>query len=447
MKCNQLITAALLSLGLISAASASSTATIGGTTYTVVYVTGSTAFRANVYTAVNCYGFDSTPTYQVASGSVSGSTGVYNAYGTIGGAPYLLSFDFTGSEAGIAALENLSTGIPNAYNNGLGNNPSAVLPGTPLPQGFVNPNNVTATVSGIVPDLALADTSQAVSLSATKPALTDYGIVGIIPFEWVKGKNSTGSSFSSWNDLTNVTQPQLTYELAVAQKASFFTGYPADTAKVYLFGRNKGSGTRVNTLLDTYYGVNVGVIQYAVTASTSYSAGALTFGSATAITGLSSLTKVGNDGFDSGSGVAKSLTCDTTGSGLVTLGYAGISDATGTAIPGGAVALSLDGIYESDASVISGAYSFWGHEHLYGTPSQSTSSPGGFVANKLTGFIANGVNEGLGANSTAAGALENSFGTGGGRETTGLTTTQSTAIDPTVMLADKPSDSGYPSQQ
>jgi hypothetical protein len=306
MKCNQLITAALLSLGLISAASASSTATIGGTTYTVVYITGSTAFRANVYTAVNGYVFDAAPTYQVASGSVSGSTSVYNAYGTIGGAPYLLSFDFTGSEAGIAALENLSAGIPNAYNNSLGNNSAAVLPGTPLPQGFVNPNNVTATVSGIVPDLALADTSQAVSLSSTKAALTDYGIVGVIPFEWVKGYNSTGSSFSSWNDLTNVTQPQLTYELAGAQKASFFTGNPADTAKVYLVGRNKGSGTRVNTLLDTYYGVNVGVVQYAQ-ANATYVSGALTFGSITPITSVSSLVKVSNDGFDSGSGVAKTL--------------------------------------------------------------------------------------------------------------------------------------------
>ena len=59
MNTNKFITAALVSLGLISmasVASASSTATISGTTYTVVYITGSTAFPANIFTAVESNG-------------------------------------------------------------------------------------------------------------------------------------------------------------------------------------------------------------------------------------------------------------------------------------------------------------------------------------------------------------------------------------------------------
>lgn len=471
MKINKLITAALISVGLVSAASASSTVTISGTTYTVVYITGSTAFRANVFNAVdNGTGswatnsgsstlglgvFDTTPTLQPTT--ATGGTSVYNAYGTINGTPYLLSFDFTGSEAGIASLEN-STITYSVPNNAFPSSPSsgvATLPGTPTPLGFINPTSTGNTIAGITPDLAFADTSVAVSLSPASGVKED-GIVGVIPFEWVKGKSSSASS--SYTDLVNVTTPEVLTLLGTGkQGASYFTKNPSDTDNVYLIGRNKGSGTRVNTLLEPYYGVTTAVKQYAP-GNSSYVSGVLTVGSVTALsTSGNGLVYISNEGFDAGSGVAKTLEDDVHGytlgsKGVITLGYLGISDATGTAIPGGAVALTLDGVAESDASVILGTYPFWGHEHLYGLTTQSSSTPGGIIADVFTGLYSiNGgtPNSGLSGNSAASGALEASgFAGGGGDEASSAwATTQSSALDASVMECDKASDAGYPTQQ
>jgi hypothetical protein len=449
MKCNRLITAALLAVGLISQASASSTATIGGTTYTVVYITGSTAFRANVFTAVSTSLFDSTPTTQPASG-VTGSTSAYNIYGTIGGSPYLLSFDFTGSEAGLASLQNVAVSNPNTDNSLVGYSGGAVnLPGTPQPTGFISPTGGSAVTAQ--PDLAFSDTSKAVSITAANVSLVDYGIVAVIPFTWAKGKDS--SPDSSWTHLTNITDPQANLQLGGGQTASFLTGYPADGDDVYTIGRNKGSGTRVNTLLDTLHGVGNAVDQW-VPANAQYVGGTPTFEGSTTTTLAADggLSEVVNDGFDSGSGVAKTLALDVNGyndgyTNVITIGYLGVSDFQGTAFPGGAVALTLNGVVENDATVQSGNYSFWGHEHLYGTVGQSTSSPGGFIARKLAGTTDN-TQMGT-AYVTAGSALETSFGTGGGREANPYTTTAaaSTAIDPATVHADKTGDTGYPSQQ
>jgi hypothetical protein len=448
MKRNHLITTALLSLGLISAASASSTATIGGTNYTVVYITGSTAFRGNVYTAATTQVFDGNVYSTQGSPASNGSTSAYNIYGLINGTATLLSFDFTGSEAGIASLLNVTVPNPDTDSHLANYNASANLPGTPKPTGFVNPAGGAAVTAA--PDLAFADTSQAVSLQASGSGLTDYGVVAVIPFEWAKGLNASTTD-SSFNDLNNISTTAVTPLLSGGSvTASYLTGNPSDTDKVYLVGRNKGSGTRVNALLETYYGTGNGVVQYAPGNSSYNSAsGALTVGAVENITSVSGLAKVFNDGFDSGSGVAGSLEDTTTG--LILVGYIGLVDfAPAQAL--GAVALAQDGVYENDGTVIAGTYPYWGHEHLYGTPGQSTSSPGGVVAEFLTGSPT-APNEGLGnpttdGSSTAAGPLEASFGTGGGRETTGLNSTQSVAIDPTVMNADKPSgaDSGYPTQ-
>ena len=134
MKSYQLITAALLSLGLISSASASGTATISGTTYTVVYITGSTTSRQILFNAVDSGStglFDSTPTLQPSN--ATGSTSIYNAYGTVGGQPYLLSVDLTGSESGLAALEGTT----------IANNPTA----------DVRPTDSAGINQSITPDL------------------------------------------------------------------------------------------------------------------------------------------------------------------------------------------------------------------------------------------------------------------------------------------------------
>jgi hypothetical protein len=453
MKSNKLITAGLLAVGLVSAgmvtsAYATGSVIIGGTTYDVVYFTGSTAFRANVFNAItNTVNgtFDSAPTLQGAGGvTPTSASNNYNAYGTIGGTPYLISFDFSGSEAGIAALEDEASGIPNPYNNKLGSSTTAVLPGTPEPTSFINPLN-TSQLQTEVADLAMADTSQAVSLSAGNAACTDYGIVACVTFEWCKGFMSTKDQ--SYNDFVNITDPQANNQLSASQIANYFTGNAADQDDVYTVGRNKGSGTHDNTMLDTQHGVYNTVDQTAV-ANATYVAGAITPGTVEPITTAGGIVDIGNDGFDSGSGTAATCECDAAGatdiydSQIILLGYLGINDALNVVKAGG-VALTLNGVTENDANVINGTYSFWGHEHLYGIPGQSRTGIAGFVAEKMAG---SSKNEQLGSSSTAGGSFESTFAathSGGDEASTAWATTQSPAMDPKVMNADKPSDAGY----
>ena len=454
MKINKLIASTLLSLGLVTAASvarADSTVSIGGHTYAVVYITGSTAARANVFNAVTASSgvvFDSAPTFQTQNGvAPTGSTGSYNEYGTIGGAYYLLSFSWTGSEAGLYAIEHKSVGEPNPYDDKLynGTNAAGVLPGTPNPTTFVDPTTPSGPYDTAQADLAMADTGQAVSLSSPPayPALVDYGVVGVVTFEWCKGANSAADQ--SWIDMTNVTDWQMNYALGGVQAASYITGNSNDLDSVYMIGRNIGSGTHVNTMLVTQHGVRNQVDQFAP-ANCGYTNGTLQIGN-TSVTLASAggLVDIGNDGFDSGSGVAGTLsmdehgTTDTFGQ-IICIGYAGISDAN-SAISHGAAKMSDDGVMESDASIITGQYPFWGHEHLYGEVTEDSAVQ--TVAQAIAGSAGN---DNLGPTSGASGALEAKGQLGGDEPESQWASTQSSIIDPKAMLCNKPSDSGYPSQ-
>lgn len=467
------LTSALIALGLVSVASvamADSTVSIGGQTYTEVFITGSTAARGNIFNAVNTAHsgaaqpngsgglFDAVPTYVThpTGGTVNGSTGNYTAYGTINGQRYCLCFSWTGSEAGLWALQHNVNGIPNPVAaNTLGGNPAyanAAIPGTPAPTSFVDPN--TGNFFSAPADLSMADTSQAVSLSAS-PALNDFGIVGAVTFEWVKGKDS--SPDSAYNNLLNVTDPQMNILLGGFQTANFLTGVAADSSDyVFAVGRNKASGTHQNTMIDTQHGTTTAVDQWVANNATYNSSGQLTVGAVASLSSVGGITEVFNDGYDSGGGVAATLACDAAGSQklnsqgsvlatvpVILVGYLGIGDAAG-AIAAGAKALTLNGVAENDASVINGTYSFWGHEHLYSTPSPDAAitTVGQALAgsHKITSFSDAKANLG-----SLNGALRSAGGLGGGEANPA--STQSTIIAPEFMGADKPqgSDSGYPS--
>jgi len=445
MKHKTSFTTALIALGLISAASAAPIE---------IHITGSTAFRGNFFNACNQAGasvFDSQPT--ILPAGANGSSSLITYVGNIGGVQYALECSWTGSEAGIANV----AGVATLNNPGLPNGPhptAGTLPGAtttfPDVNGVISGSSFTGQG-----DLTLADTSQAVSL--TKPpaqtSLHDYGTVGIVTFTWLKGKNSTGSAASAdpgdaaWGRLVNVTQPQMLYALGGSVPASLLTGNANDGAiPTFIVGRNAGSGTRVNTLLDTFYGVQTAVSQLALNSTYAGANGdVLTYkvvsGNQAATYPLVSASLassnpnatpnalgVGNDGYESGSGVSKCLSCDQTGSEVLILGYAGLGDAkdardgnntSNPPQPGGAVWLNLDGNPMDDALVVNGTYSFWGHEHLYGrhTPSGNANT---VAAKIISGIAANG---GLG---------------------TGVSGAKSSGIAVGSMAADKPSDSGYP---
>jgi hypothetical protein len=446
MKYKMSFTAALMALGIISSASAATT--------NEVHVTGSTAFRGNFFTAATAASggiFDAPGGTALPAGANSGSS-LVTYVGKIGGVNYALECSWTGSEAGIANVDGVSTlANPGLPNDGFG---AGNLPGASTQFPKIDGTSGGFTGAG---DLTLADTSQAVSL--TKPpahaALHDYGVLGIVTFVWEKGKNSSVSTTDAgdvaWSHLVNVTEPQMLVALASTVNANFLTGNAADNAiPVAMVGRNAGSGTRANTLLDVQYGITTAVSQFALN-STYSGSGVLTYnvipndeadtypsvasslGNTSSFTTTPNFVSVSDDGYESGGGVSACLSCDLAGSEVITLGYVGISDAkaardgkSNTAPtpnqPGGAVFLTLDGNAYNDAAVVNGTYSFWGHEHLYGGTGHTTITD------------------------NAAAAIKTGIATGSGLGT-GSASAQSSGIAFASMLADKPGsgDTGYPS--
>src|SRR5258708_1243411 len=122
MKYKMSFTAALVALGIISSASAVTT--------NEVHVTGSTAFRGNFFTATTAAAggiFDAPGGAALPAGANSGSS-LITYVGKIGGVNYALECSWTGSEAGLANVDGVSTlanpGLPNG-GFGSGNLPGA----------------------------------------------------------------------------------------------------------------------------------------------------------------------------------------------------------------------------------------------------------------------------------------------------------------------------------
>ena len=360
MKAKAAITVALAALGIISQASADN----------VVYLTGSTAFRGTVYNALHTPGtvFDGAVTEAEFGASQSGANYML-FHGNINGTPTYINCAWSGSEAGVASASNVTI-----------DNDGTPLAGSPetwlLADGSISMSGLVAAAptagqleaSSHGADLAMADTSQAVSLTPrvinTSTDLKDYGVVGIVAFTWVKNINTTPSA--EWSSLTNLTIPQINGLLAQGfQPTAFFTGIATQTNNyAYLVGRNKGSGTRANELADSGYGTTRSVQQFSIGG-----------GVVGAATGNLLLAFEGNNGYESGGGVATALgingSCQQTDPffsahpGWYAVGFLGISDSLSHGLTTNNW-LTADGVLESDGAIEEGQYAFWGHEHVFG---------------------------------------------------------------------------------
>jgi len=380
MKISTHITAALFALGIVSQASADP----------VVYLTGSTAFRSTIDTALlnntgtnNGGVFDSGTVTYVAYGNANQLSANYLVvHGNINGSPTYIDVAWSGSEAGIASACN--TTLKNTDRNG------NIINLAGSPEQWLNVNAVTLSGGAGIPtnppsslletnsdgtpnfhgaDLAQADTSQAVSWTpyqaGTQTALNDFGVEGVVTFSVSKNVQTTASQ--PWLDCTNVTIPQLATILGTGfVPASYMTGNPSDNNQfVYIVGRNRGSGTRMNVLADSHYGTKNAVQQYSVG-----------LGIEEPATSSLILTNEGNNGYESGGGVVKALfipgSCQQTdpftgNSGWFAIGYASPSDLLNSAnLVNTNNWVTLDGVPECNGTIENGSYWYWGHEHLYG---------------------------------------------------------------------------------
>lgn len=467
MKFNK-IKSALLALGVLALAGAAQA-------QTMIYVTGSTAARAGFYAAATTTGYIFTNAnastnvlYDPAGGGSADSKIMYQGQ-MAGIGPVILNCSFTGSEAGIAAVAQKTLTQPLSYHaSSADGNPNAAsypsttayaLPGTPNPTFYIAAGS-TATATHVA-DLTMADTSQTVAQTPISAAhLTDYGVIGVVPFTWMKGYTSVGNS--TWTNIVNITPTTASGALTVGELygAWNFTGVTNDIANdvtVAVVGRNLGSGTRADVFLNAGVGLFSPVLQYAWGNPTNlYPAsapGVLTFGTnnSTAYAAGQTLTCVYNDGFDGGGAVESSLNTDQSSlissAGIILLGYLGVSDAkhalnndnTG---PGGSGAapssgaptpLQWNGVYESDTAVAFGTYTLWGEEHLLGPVSPTTAQAAAGTA------ISTGVKNYFNAQALASGNIVSNH-------------SQSYLIGVGTMqvhrgtLAGNGSDTGYPAQ-
>ena len=153
---------------------------------------------------------------------------------------------------------------------------------------------------------------------------------------------------------------------------------------VYLVGRNLGSGTRMNLLSDSSYGPHTAVKQNSIGYGVDNRDPAQN-------PSLLLLQNEGNNGYESGGGVAKALadtgasstqgSCQqldpvhSTGTNWFAIGYLSPSDALNTANNGNQTPplfnntndwVTVDGLISNNNNIENGQWWYWGHEHLYG---------------------------------------------------------------------------------
>lgn len=356
MKLKQNILAAL-SLGALSVCDA-------GT----IYMTGSTAMRFSMVATLQTPGavFVGAPTatFYEHSGTTDGTAANYMVFsGTLvgGSGTTVLKCHWSGSEAGV---KDLATGgaelfVDDSIVDGADHTAS---PGTTIIHSV---------------DLVMSDNSQAFSRNKT-PAITTGQQVAVITFTWVRNPGLwTGG---------NVTDAMIRQALGGFCKRAVFSGNPSHINDyVYVSGRDNLSGTRVNALGNTYFGILTTPNQIEMDTS----------GNMLDLDPPNGIY-AGDFGFSSGETLADTMGANTTvkpdqfngGSGYSVIAYLSRNDAN-AAILNGATELTYNGVTQSAANVKEGTYSFWGNEYIYQKNGASTEAQ--TVYNRLVATIPNQV--------------------------------------------------------
>ncbi|MGC4017465.1 MAG: hypothetical protein QM755_23570 [Luteolibacter sp.] len=355
MTTKHMLAVAALACGTIATASADD-----------VYLTGSSAFRGTVmkYLRDNTYNaravFDKAPAANYANFDGSSFIILSGNWGSASGQPITIYCAWTGSVGGIrdvstsANVEYLK--LPSDFttdpdylldSSATGGKQASI---TKNAEGYLVPGANTASH---VPDFGFSDVFQN-STVYTGTALNGSAraqSLAVLPFKWIASNGASGS-------ISNVT-PQLAQTLFKTGNVSLaqFTGLNADAGKlVWALGRNNDSGTRLTAFSEMGLGAAAVVTQWLPTLSGNN------------VNGYALQPDDGNFGYASGGDLATALTKVTTaGDGATTgfsIGYLSVGDAT-SAITGGAVELSHNGVAFSIDNVKEGKYTFWCYEHVY----------------------------------------------------------------------------------
>lgn len=339
-----MLLASAFSMALACAANADTT--------NYVYFTGSTAARGTVFSTLTAPGvvYSAAPSV-VAQGNATASKAPYvmltgHLVGDSASTWTIVKTAWSGSEGGISDVAN------NGKQYFLSDSASSA-------SGLTGPTNLANV------DLAMADNDKGFSQNPTA-AITGTKVC-VITFKWIKEKGSLST-------ITNVTDAQLRALLAGGTPAALLTGTATDTNYVYITGRDNMSGTRVNALGETGYGIFNAPSQIEVN------------GTGAMIT-QNDGNILGDYGYSGGGSVATQMGVDlsssldvqnpvngTANEHFSVIAYLGYSDASTALGTSGVAELSYNGVTFSPAAVINGTYGFWGNEYVYRKNSASTTS-------------------------------------------------------------------------
>ncbi len=390
MKLKSILAIGALTVGLAGVA--------GATTTNFVYISGSTAFRPSSYDALYSL-FSPAPLVTAGKVSTVGTPDAHTAgqmmfVGNISGNPYVIKCAWSGSEAGIIDVTTTA-----------GNKKESFLD-TGL-AGQTNTATLSATDSHTV-DLAFADNEQGVSLTKS-PTLTGTAL-GIVPFVWMKNAQTNALNTTppaDWARLNNVTDAQLRTALAGGSPMALFTANPADTNWAYICGRDNQSGTFVNTMLGTQFGLANSPSQVEIdqnpTGVAHILGGALFSGKGANVGGYNSggtlVTQMTITGSATNGDAVYFAASGVQNSGFYAIGYAGLYDADVAfgiqageviATPNGpAIPLTYNGVAETAANIENGTYSYWGNEYLYKSKNNLSTGGGSVYTLLLTAVPAN----------------------------------------------------------
>ena len=285
-----------------------------------VVITGSTAFRAITFSRVQSL-FDS---HFSVYGDTNNGPGTY--YGTVSNAipslhntPVTICLSFSGSGAGMAAVDAQ----------------------TPVPVVNTAGQNVN-----MVPNIAMSDVwPEAAQPSLNSSDFTD-AIVGVMPFVWVHNNSADLAG------VTNITREQAQLLMVasgvITNGGQAIFGMPCSylgstsTNPIYLMARDSGSGTRISIQSDIgYTGTDP-----------------LLFGWDAANQHL-----IPSTGYSSTGTLRTSIVQNSSADIISYLGYSDAALIAGTGA-GTATTMSYEGVPFSIANVQSGAYPVWSYEHL-----------------------------------------------------------------------------------
>ncbi len=375
---------ALLSLAMASIASADQS----------FYITGATAFRTAAIKAI-CSSFSATDLTGAHKKNDGTAATLQNGdkqiiKGTFGSLPGITTIycSWNGSVEGIKAL---------ALDEDLSFLSSTVTTSAVVNTAATGGTDLGATGAEVLAkaDLAFSDVFKSSTPYSSANLSPSDAKVGVIAFTWVANEGADAG-------LTNVTTQSARVILTSGfQKLSLFsgikadsdnsTGTPASNKRVFLSGRNDGSGTRTTFLAEVGYPIALPVKQYKATVAS----GAITrlqlwpAGDGTNASTIWDNDVDGNGGWFSGGSLTTTLGATSTSvpvyeadntevsfaaAPISVIGYQSTSDAA-TSITNGGRALSYNGFpvtytgsalsATTRAAITNGQYTMWGYEQLY----------------------------------------------------------------------------------